>query len=139
MKKRMNKEKSREFSVHCPGCGKETPDNNFCKYCGRKLRKACDCWVLHKEYDCGHTRCPGIGLLSKQMEKNLPNSKIGGMKGGEEMPGQTKPEATVPRAPSKCADWKMQTEFRIKKTGAKKPSIKVHGSGRTSVEAELEI
>lgn len=43
------------------------------------------------------------------------------------------------RAESAVSGWKMQTECHTKKTGTGNLSVKVHGTGRTAVKADLEI
>ncbi len=48
----------------CPKCGKEADErNNFCKFCGTKLKEKCDCWVKKGNYDCGECSCPGYKLF----------------------------------------------------------------------------
>lgn len=68
----MEKEKRIEETVvytYCPQCRKKVTDNNFCVECGAKLHKQCNCFVLHKPYDCGHSSCPGYSLLIEMAEK----------------------------------------------------------------------
>lgn len=43
------------------------------------------------------------------------------------------------RTESAVSGWKMQTECHTKKTGTGNLSVKVHGTGRTAVKADLEI
>lgn len=47
----------------CPHCGKVVKKGNFCSYCAGKLIKECDCWVLHRKFNCGLAKCPGYKLL----------------------------------------------------------------------------
>ena len=60
-----------------------------------------------------------------------------------EMPKQAITVKKVGETSASClpkySNWEMKTEFRVKKTGAKEPSLKVRGTGRLFVEAELEI
>lgn len=43
--------------VDCLQCHCKVPDSNFCIKCGAKLHKYCKCVILHKRYDCGHSKC----------------------------------------------------------------------------------
>lgn len=45
--------------VVCPKCTATVTEGNFCGKCGCKMVTVCNCWVLHKPYDCGHSKCPG--------------------------------------------------------------------------------
>ena len=49
----------------CPNCKSEVNNlDNFCMYCGTKLKRTCKCWVKKKDnYDCGKSSCPGLKLL----------------------------------------------------------------------------
>jgi len=52
--------------MKCPKCLKEIPEDNFCGFCGAKLREKCECWVLKRHnYSCCEEGCPGYGLLIK--------------------------------------------------------------------------
>lgn len=52
-----------DMFIECPFCHRETfKEGNFCRYCARKIRETCNCWVLKKPYNCGHVQCPGYGL-----------------------------------------------------------------------------
>lgn len=57
--------------VNCPHCHKKTVKTNFCTECGRKIVDVCDCWVLHKKYNCGYKKCPAWGILFKAKESFL--------------------------------------------------------------------
>ena len=51
--------------IICSSCGhKNASTFNFCEKCARKIRMVCNCWVLKKEYNCGHSECPGFDLLN---------------------------------------------------------------------------
>ena len=53
--------------MRSPKCLSETPEDNFCGFCGTKLREKCECWVLKRHsYSCGEEKCPGYGLLIKR-------------------------------------------------------------------------
>lgn len=57
--------------MKCPHCGAECKDGaNFCKKCGGKLRKVCQCWVFNELYNCGHEECPGLGLIVEEMKES---------------------------------------------------------------------
>lgn len=46
----------------CHGEVKKT--DNFCTYCGAKIKKSCNCWVRKEDnYNCGKSSCPGLKLL----------------------------------------------------------------------------
>lgn len=47
----------------CPHCGRTGLAGNFCSECAGKLVKECDCWVLHRKFNCGLEKCPGYKLL----------------------------------------------------------------------------
>lgn len=47
----------------CPHCGHTVLAGNFCTDCVGKLVKECDCWVLHRKFNCGLEKCPGYKLL----------------------------------------------------------------------------
>lgn len=47
----------------CPHCGHTVLEGNFCSDCAGKLVKDCDCWVLHRKFNCGLEKCPGYKLL----------------------------------------------------------------------------
>ena len=47
----------------CPHCGRTGLAGNFCSGCAGKLVKECDCWVLHRKFNCGLEKCPGYKLL----------------------------------------------------------------------------
>ena len=49
--------------IICPHCQRETVKDNFCTVCGQKIVDVCDCWVLHRPYDCRQDKCPGMHLL----------------------------------------------------------------------------
>lgn len=52
--------------VKCKSCGtKNIEKANFCKYCGKKLKEVCNCWVKKEPYNCGNEECPGYMLLTK--------------------------------------------------------------------------
>lgn len=47
----------------CPCCGKTVITSNFCPHCAYKLVEVCDCWMLHKPFNCGSQgKCPGRWL-----------------------------------------------------------------------------
>lgn len=54
-----------EVVKKCPICNALVLESdNFCMYCGTKLKETCNCWVLKKDnYNCGKSSCPGISLL----------------------------------------------------------------------------
>lgn len=56
----------------CSYCGKENKEtDNFCAFCGKKLKKKCKCWVNKKDnYNCGKDSCPGYGLFKLQKLKS---------------------------------------------------------------------
>ena len=47
----------------CPHCGRTVLAGQFCNECAGKLVKECDCWVLHRKFNCGLEKCPGYKLL----------------------------------------------------------------------------
>lgn len=47
----------------CPTCNQEIREGNFCERCGAKLKETCNCWVLHKQYNCHQTKCPSKTLI----------------------------------------------------------------------------
>ncbi|HBC98711.1 MAG TPA: hypothetical protein DC053_03915, partial [Lachnoclostridium sp.] len=51
--------------MRCKKCNSEVQDqDNFCMYCGSKLKETCNCWIKKKDnYDCGESSCPGYGLF----------------------------------------------------------------------------
>lgn len=51
-----------EEKVICPHCQRETEKDNFCTECGQKIVDVCDCWVLHRPYNCCQVKCPGMKL-----------------------------------------------------------------------------
>ena len=55
--------------MKCPKCGKEAK-HNFCKFCGTKVKKVCDCWLKKSSYDCGEPSCPGYKLLTIEKSKS---------------------------------------------------------------------
>lgn len=38
--------------MYCKQCGFSLEEANFCPQCGEKTSITCDCWVLHKKYNC---------------------------------------------------------------------------------------
>ena len=54
-----------EDKLKCPNCKVElSAADNFCSYCGTKLKRTCNCWVKKNDnYDCGESSCPGLKLL----------------------------------------------------------------------------
>lgn len=57
--------------MKCKKCGANVNDNsNFCKKCGTKLHKKCNCWVKKRDnYNCGKSSCPGYGLFKVEKLK----------------------------------------------------------------------
>ncbi len=56
--------------MKCMFCGLYNADeDNFCRFCGGKLRKECYCWIKKKPYNCGQDKCPGYRLF--HMEKQI--------------------------------------------------------------------
>lgn len=53
----------------CPHCGHTVSAGNFCTDCAGKLVKECDCWVLHRKFNCGLEKCPGYKLLVLLLKK----------------------------------------------------------------------
>ena len=51
--------------MKCKKCGTENEKSNFCKNCGNKLKKICDCWIKKKPYNCGEETCPSYRLYKK--------------------------------------------------------------------------
>lgn len=48
----------------CEICKKENKeDNNFCIYCGNKLKEKCSCWIKKQPYNCGKQKCPSYRLF----------------------------------------------------------------------------
>lgn len=47
--------------MKCKSCGgNHYKEDNFCQYCGKKLKDTCNCWVMKKDnYTCGERNCPG--------------------------------------------------------------------------------
>lgn len=54
--------------MNCPHCGSNQikDSDNFCGFCGTKLRKICNCWIKKDSYDCGRDSCPGRDLLVEE-------------------------------------------------------------------------
>ncbi len=51
----------------CNECGAANPkEANFCKSCGSKLVKICDCWIKKEPYNCGQGKCPGYRLYTME-------------------------------------------------------------------------
>lgn len=56
--------------MKCPNCGTDLNKNdNFCYYCGHKVRTICNCWVKEGAYNCGKSKCPGYGLTIPQLQE----------------------------------------------------------------------
>lgn len=69
IKKKMRKEKTSR--MQCPNCKAIVQEtDNFCKHCGKKIKKHCNCWVKKKDnYDCGESSCPGYKLFKVEKLK----------------------------------------------------------------------
>lgn len=54
--------------MKCPHCSSDrvTDKDNFCGFCGKKLKKVCNCWIKKGSYNCGEDSCPGYELLIKE-------------------------------------------------------------------------
>ena len=54
--------------MKCPHCGNDRviEKDNFCGFCGKKLKKVCNCWVKKGSYDCEEDSCPGYELIVKE-------------------------------------------------------------------------
>ncbi len=51
----------------CGKCGFEDQDSgNFCRRCGSKLRRVCDCYIKKEPYNCGQDPCPGYRLFLQE-------------------------------------------------------------------------
>jgi len=69
--------------MKCSNCDAEnierTHDNphvpymplNFCRQCGVKLVETCECWIKDKPYNCGHSKCPGYGLMVEECKNQI--------------------------------------------------------------------
>lgn len=59
--------------MKCPHCGNDrvTEKDNFCGFCGKKLKKVCNCWVKKGSYDCEEDSCPGYELIVKEARNAL--------------------------------------------------------------------
>lgn len=53
----------------CPHCGNTVAETNFCSMCGGKLVMECDCPFLGKHFNCGHAKCPGVGIHIKLLRR----------------------------------------------------------------------
>ena len=54
--------------MKCQHCGNERikEKDNFCGYCGKKIKTECNCWIKKDSYNCGEDSCPGLALLVKE-------------------------------------------------------------------------
>lgn len=49
--------------MKCPHCNKAVSNkDNFCGFCGKKLKQECSCFVKKGTYNCRLDKCPGYGL-----------------------------------------------------------------------------
>ena len=54
--------------MKCPVCNSEVSEkDNFCMFCGEKLKKECFCWIKKDTYNCGESKCPGYDLHRKKL------------------------------------------------------------------------
>jgi hypothetical protein len=63
--------------IRCKICSFENDENlfkdlhtNFCRKCGAKLIKECQCWIKNSLYNCGHDKCPGYNLLIEEIKNS---------------------------------------------------------------------
>ena len=53
----------------CIHCGTNVDNGcNFCRKCGKKLHRLCNCWVKNRVYNCGRDECPGTKLFMLEDE-----------------------------------------------------------------------
>ena len=60
------------MEIKCKSCGNKVQEtDNFCGFCGTKLKEICDCWVKKGNYNCGEKNCPGYRLfLMEKLKSN---------------------------------------------------------------------